>query len=72
MFHSEPMLTPQESQEIKDKARWLRWVANPFVDFYAIVAIGATGPSITMGITHQHEDSQTRDHAKDLCIPHHL
>ena len=72
MFHSEPTLTPQESQEIKDKARWLCWVANPFVDFYVIVAIGATGPSMTMGVAHQHEDLQTRDHAKELYVPHHL
>ncbi|KAF9778071.1 hypothetical protein BJ322DRAFT_1114611 [Thelephora terrestris] len=36
-------LSPQEKEDIKEKARWLRRVANPFVDFYIIVVIGAAG-----------------------------
>ncbi|KAF9786096.1 hypothetical protein BJ322DRAFT_1107959 [Thelephora terrestris] len=63
---SEPTLTRKENQEIKDGARWLRRVTNPFVDFYVILAIGATGSSTAAGVARQHEDSQTRDHAKDL------
>lgn len=66
MTYSEPMLTPQESREIKDGARWLRHVANPFVDLYAIVAIGAAGSSTATGVACQREDLQTQDHAKDL------
>ena len=63
---SELKLTPQESEEIKDKSRWLRRVANPFVDFYVVVAIGAAGSPTAAGVTHRHEDRQARDHAKDL------
>lgn len=65
--HSELRLTPQESEEIEDKSRWLRRVANPFVDFYVIIAIGAAGASTAAtGVARQREDEQMRDHAKDL------
>ncbi|KAF9786305.1 hypothetical protein BJ322DRAFT_1108158 [Thelephora terrestris] len=59
-------LTPQEAEEIKEKSRWLRRVANPFVDFYVIISIGAAGASETAGVAQQHENRQMRDHAKDL------
>jgi len=63
---SEPRLTPQEIEEIKDKGRWLRRVVNPFVDFYVIVAIGAAGSPTTAEVAQRREDKQIRDHAKDL------
>ncbi|KAF9791087.1 hypothetical protein BJ322DRAFT_1208320 [Thelephora terrestris] len=63
---SEPALTPQETEAIKDKARWLRRVANPFADFYVIVAIGAAGSPTVTEAARRHGDKQTRTHAKDL------
>lgn len=60
------MLTPLEDRELKDKGRWLRRVANPFVDFYVIVTIGAAGSPMTTDATRRHEDKQIRDLAKDL------
>lgn len=63
---SELVLTPQENQEIKEKARWLRRVVNPFVDFYIILAVGAAGSPTATEMARRHEDRQTRDHAKDL------
>jgi hypothetical protein len=69
MDSSELKLTPQECEEIKDKGRWLRRVANPFVDFYVIVAIGAAGSPMTTEVTQRREDKQVRDHAKDLYDP---
>jgi len=63
---SEPTLTPQEKQEIKDKARWLRRIVNPFVDFYIILAVGAAGSPTATEAARRREDKQTRDHAKDL------
>lgn len=62
---SELRLTPEESEEIKEKSRWLRRVANPFVDLYLIVAVGAAG-SPTATEVQRCEDRQTRDHAKNL------
>jgi hypothetical protein len=61
-----PSLTPQEIAEMKDKARWLRRVANPFIDFYVIMAVGAAGSTTTTEVARRREDKQTRDHAKDL------
>jgi len=63
---SEPTLTPQEKQEIKDKARWLRRIVNPFVDFYIILAVGAASSPTATEAAQRREDKQTRDHAKDL------
>jgi len=40
-------LTSQEREEVKDKARWLRRVVNPFLDFYVILAVGVAGSSTT-------------------------
>jgi hypothetical protein len=65
-IHREFSLTPQEREDIKEKARWLRRVANPFIDFYIIMAIGAAGPPAADEVTQRHEDRQIRDHAKDL------
>jgi hypothetical protein len=65
---SEPALTPQETEAIKDKARWLRRVANPFADFYVIVAIGAAGSPTVTEAARRHGDKQTRTHAKDLYV----
>lgn len=64
--HSKFRLTPQENDEIKDKGRWLRRVANPYIDFYIIMAIGATGSPTTAEVAHRREDKQVRDHASDL------
>jgi hypothetical protein len=62
-------LTPQESEAIKDKGRWLRRVVNPFTDFYMIVAIGAAGsPTTTEAAGRRREERQARDHAKDLYV----
>jgi hypothetical protein len=64
---SELGLTPQEKEEIKDKGRWLRRIANPFIDFYVIVTVGAAGSPMTAEVVaRRHEDKQIRDHAKDL------
>jgi hypothetical protein len=52
--------------EIRDKARWLRRVANPFIDFYFIVTVGAAGSSASIDAARNHCDKQIRDHAKDL------
>ena len=60
-------LTSQEREEIKDKARWLRRIANPFLDFYVILAVGVTGSPTAAEVTQRrHEDKQIRDHAKEL------
>ena len=59
-------LTAQENEQINDKARWLRRVVNPFVDFYVIVAVGAAGSPTATEAARGREDRQTRDHAKDL------
>ena len=64
---NELRLTPQEREEVKDKARWLRRVINPFLDFYVILAVGVAGLSTTTEAAHgRREDSRIRDHAKDL------
>ena len=64
--HGEFRLTPQEGKEVSDKVRWLRRVANPFVDLYVITSIGAAGSSVDTGAAHRTEDMITRDHAKGL------
>ena len=67
MIHCSALtLTAQENEEINDKARWLRCVVNPFVDFYIIMAIGAAGSPTATGAARGREDRPTRDHAKDL------
>ena len=52
--------------EMKEKARWLRRVANPYIDFYLVVAIGATGSPEAIKAARNHQDKQIRDHVKDL------
>jgi hypothetical protein len=60
-------LTPEENAEVRDKGRWLRRVANPFVDFYVIMAVGAAGsPTTAETARRRAEDKQIRDHSKDL------
>ena len=66
MAHRELGLTHVESEAIKEKARWLRRVANPFADFYVIMAIGAAGSPTATEAARGRGDKQTRDHAKDL------
>jgi hypothetical protein len=63
---SELRLTSEEKEEIKDKGRWLRRIANPFVDFYVIIAIGAAGSPTTAEVARRREDKQIRDYAQDL------
>ena len=60
------LLTSPEQGEIKDKGRWLRRIANPFIDFYVIMAIGAAGSPTTVEVARRREDKQIRDHAQDL------
>lgn len=59
-------LTSQEREEIKDKARWLRRIANSYLDFYVILAIGVAASPTTEVTQRRHEDKQIRDHAKEL------
>ncbi|KAF9790581.1 hypothetical protein BJ322DRAFT_1104237 [Thelephora terrestris] len=64
---SEPKLTPQENEEIREKSSWLRRVANPFVDLYIVVSIGAAGSAATE-VSRRPEDRRARDHAQDLTL----
>jgi hypothetical protein len=63
---SELCLTPQESVEIKDKARWLRRVVNPFADLYLILAVGAAGSPTATETTQTRQDREIQGHVKDL------
>jgi hypothetical protein len=61
-----PLLTPEESKQFKQEARWLRRAAHPFKDFYNIVAIGATGTSTAAEMARRQDDPEVRDLLKDL------
>lgn len=66
--YSQPLLTDDECKEIANNARCLRRVANPFGDFYFIVAIGAAGSPTSNEVAQTCEDKQTRDHARNLYV----
>ncbi|KAF9789208.1 hypothetical protein BJ322DRAFT_1105075 [Thelephora terrestris] len=59
-------LTLQERKEIHEKARWLRRIANPFVDFYVIASISAAGSSVATVTARGPQDRITRDHTNGL------
>ena len=63
---SNPHLTLQESTEIKDKARWLCHVVNPFIDVYLILAVGAGGSPTATEIAWMCQDKETKGHVRDL------
>ena len=63
-----PPLTSQEQALVKDRARWLRRVVNPFADFNTIVTIG-TITSLSTGAASQREnDPDAQDYLKDLWV----
>jgi len=52
---------------VKDKARWLRRIVNPYLDLYIILSIGAAGTStLAEAAQGRGVDKQIRDHAKEL------
>jgi len=60
-------LTSKEREEVKEKARWLCRVVNPFLDFHVILAVGVAGSSTAAEEAQgRREDKLIRDHAKNL------
>lgn len=66
--YSQPLLTNDKCKEITNNARCLCRVANPFGDFYFIVAIGAAGSPTSTEVAQTCEDKQTQDHARNLYV----
>lgn len=61
-------LTPEQNAEIKERGRWLRRVANPFVDFYKITAIGADGSPTTAEAVQRRNDKLIRNYSQELRV----
>lgn len=63
-----PPLTSQEQVLVKDRARWLRRVVNPFADFNIIVTIGTITSSSTGATSQRENDPDAQDYLKDLWV----
>jgi hypothetical protein len=63
---NEPALTSGEQNQIKAGARWLRRVANPFVDFHVIATIGTALSSNAHETSQSQDDPDVQGYLKDL------
>ena len=67
--HSDaPVLTAGEQEQVKAGARWLRRVANPFVDFHTIVTVGTAVSSAVTNATQNQADPDVQGNLKDLYV----
>ena len=63
-----PLLTPEEQAEVKAGARWLRRIANPFIDLHVIVTVGTAVSSTTTNVSQRPTDPDVQDYLKDLYV----
>ena len=61
-----PILTPEEQGQVKAGARWLRRIANPFIDFHVIVTVGTAVSSMNTGASQTQDNSDVQGYLKDL------
>ena len=67
--HSDgPILTPEERGQVKTGARWLRRVANPFVDFHIIATVGTAMSSVVADVSQRQADPDVQGYLKDLYV----
>ena len=63
-----PILTAEEQDQVKAGARWLRRVANPFVDFHIIVTVGTAVSSVVANVSQRNANPDVQDYLKDLYV----
>ena len=62
------ILTPEEQEEVKTGARWLRRIANPFIDLYTLATVGTAVSSTIANVSQRPADSNVQDYLKDLYV----
>ena len=61
-----PILTPEEQEQVKTGARWLRRVVNPYAYLNKLATVGTAVSSTIVDTSQRPADPDVQDYLKDL------